>query len=69
MGHEANADYTCPMHPEVHKPFPGSCPKCEMTLEPATVVVPTSRLAYTCPMASSDRPRPAWKLSYLRHDA
>lgn len=26
--------YTCPMHPEVLSPKPGSCPKCGMALEP-----------------------------------
>ena len=26
--------YTCPMHPEVRQPAPGTCPKCGMTLEP-----------------------------------
>jgi len=29
--------YTCPMHPEVRKPGPGSCPICGMALEPATL--------------------------------
>ena len=29
--------YTCPMHPDVHKMGPGSCPKCGMALEPETV--------------------------------
>ena len=33
----SKADYTCPMHPEVHKAGPGSCPKCGMALEPRTV--------------------------------
>lgn len=28
--------YTCPMHPEVIQDHPGSCPKCGMSLEPAT---------------------------------
>ncbi len=28
--------YTCPMHPEIRRPGPGSCPKCGMTLEPVT---------------------------------
>lgn len=28
------AEYTCPMHPEVVRPEPGSCPKCGMTLVP-----------------------------------
>jgi len=30
----AGTIYTCPMHPEVRQDFPGSCPKCGMTLEP-----------------------------------
>jgi Cu+-exporting ATPase len=29
--------YTCPMHPEVRKVGPGSCPKCGMALEPVEV--------------------------------
>src|SRR5205807_8779470 len=29
--------YTCPMHPEVVSDHPGSCPRCGMALEPATV--------------------------------
>src|SRR5881394_3743081 len=28
------AEWTCPMHPEVVRPGPGSCPKCGMALEP-----------------------------------
>ena len=41
--------YTCPMHPEIHQPGPGNCPKCGMALEPET---PVSHQAveYTCPM-------------------
>ena len=31
--------YTCPMHPEIRQPSPGSCPKCGMALEP---LVPTA---------------------------
>ena len=31
--------YTCPMHPEVSKEGPGSCPKCGMALGPRTVSV------------------------------
>ena len=27
--------YTCPMHPQVRQPAPGSCPICGMALEPA----------------------------------
>jgi len=29
-----NAEYTCPMHPEVIQIGPGTCPKCGMALEP-----------------------------------
>ncbi|HXV77957.1 MAG TPA: heavy metal-binding domain-containing protein, partial [Candidatus Polarisedimenticolaceae bacterium] len=29
--------YTCPMHPEIREPAPGSCPKCGMALEPVEV--------------------------------
>src|SRR3954468_9659804 len=31
------AIYTCPMHPEVRQPGPGSCPICGMALEPVLV--------------------------------
>ena len=30
-------EYTCPMHPEVRQPGPGSCPICGMALEPLLV--------------------------------
>lgn len=30
-------EYTCPMHPEVRKSGPGSCPVCGMSLEPVVV--------------------------------
>ncbi|MEA3411910.1 MAG: heavy metal translocating P-type ATPase [Pseudomonadota bacterium] len=30
-------EYTCPMHPEIVRVEPGSCPKCGMALEPRTV--------------------------------
>ena len=33
----ANAEYTCPMHPEVVRPGPGACPLCGMALEPKTI--------------------------------
>lgn len=45
-----SAEYTCPMHPEVLKIGPGTCPKCGMGLEPATVSAPAVRTEYTCPM-------------------
>ena len=31
---EQQAEYVCPMDPEVHKLGPGTCPKCGMALEP-----------------------------------
>ena len=32
-----DAEYTCPMHPEIRQIGPGSCPICGMALEPVTV--------------------------------
>jgi Cu+-exporting ATPase len=34
---ERQAEYTCPMHPEVRQTGPGSCPKCGMALEPVEI--------------------------------
>ena len=34
-------EYTCPMHPEVRQPGPGSCPICGMALEPVVVTADT----------------------------
>ncbi|MDA8084919.1 MAG: heavy metal-binding domain-containing protein [Nitrospiraceae bacterium] len=31
------AEWTCPMHPEIIRAGPGSCPKCGMAPEPKTV--------------------------------
>src|SRR5450759_5399469 len=44
--------YTCPMHPEIVRDGPGSCPKCGMTLVPILEVVAHVAPAaeYTCPM-------------------
>ncbi len=42
--------HTCPMHPEVKKEGPGSCPSCGMALEPESVKAPAVRTSYTCPM-------------------
>jgi Cu+-exporting ATPase len=47
---EPQTEYTCPMHPEIRQPGPGSCAKCGMALEPATVTAPVKRTEYTCPM-------------------
>jgi P-type Cu+ transporter len=38
-GNKGGGGYTCPMHPEVRQPGPGSCPKCGMALEPRTATV------------------------------
>jgi Cu+-exporting ATPase len=42
--------YTCPMHPEVRQPGPGTCPKCGMALEPVEPAPAPRRVQYTCPM-------------------
>lgn len=33
----SSGTYTCPMHPEIVRSEPGSCPRCGMALEPLTV--------------------------------
>jgi P-type Cu+ transporter len=42
--------YVCPMDPEVRESKAGTCPKCGMALEPATVAPPVTRVEYVCPM-------------------
>ena len=44
------AEYICPMDPEVRQLGPGTCPKCGMALEPATFAAPRTKIEYTCPM-------------------
>jgi Cu+-exporting ATPase len=34
---KSGTNYTCPMHPEIVRDQPGTCPKCGMALEPVTV--------------------------------
>src|SRR6185369_15844796 len=46
----AGVEYTCPMHPEVRQPGPGSCPKCGMALEPVAPAPTRARTQWTCPM-------------------
>jgi len=46
---DVEADYTCPMHPEVRHKGPGSCAKCGMVLEPVSVA-PVTKTEWTCPM-------------------
>jgi Cu+-exporting ATPase len=36
---EADAEYTCPMHPEIRQKGPGACPICGMALEPVNVTL------------------------------
>jgi Cu+-exporting ATPase len=36
---DADAEYTCPMHPEIRRRGPGACPICGMALEPVTVTL------------------------------
>jgi Cu+-exporting ATPase len=36
---ETQIEYTCPMHPEIVRPEPGTCPICGMALEPRTVTL------------------------------
>lgn len=56
---EDAVEYVCPMDPEVHQTGPGSCPKCGMALEPATITVPATRTDFTCPMHPQiSRPEP-----------
>lgn len=57
--HEGTGEYVCPMDPEVHQMGPGSCPKCGMALEPATITAPPTRTDFTCPMHPQiSRPEP-----------
>ncbi len=37
----AGVEYTCPMHPEIVRDGPGSCPICGMALEPRTITADT----------------------------
>jgi Cu+-exporting ATPase len=48
--HAANAEWTCPMHPEVRQKGPGACPKCGMALEPVEPAAVSSKTEWTCPM-------------------
>ncbi|GMQ91787.1 MAG: heavy metal translocating P-type ATPase [Gammaproteobacteria bacterium] len=45
-----DAEYTCPMHPEVVQDHPGACPKCGMALEIMGVPLVATKTEYTCPM-------------------
>ncbi len=45
-----DAEYFCPMCPEVSNIGPGTCPSCGMALEPKDIAAVTTRTEYTCPM-------------------
>ncbi|HVV85900.1 MAG TPA: heavy metal translocating P-type ATPase [Kofleriaceae bacterium] len=38
---QAEVEYTCPMHPEIIRKGPGTCPICGMALEPRTITADT----------------------------
>ncbi len=40
-GGSDKVEYTCPMHPQIIRDAPGSCPICGMALEPRTVTLDT----------------------------
>ena len=42
--------WTCPMHPEVRRDAPGSCPKCGMALERMDAAAAPVRTEWVCPM-------------------
>ena len=42
VGPSEAGQYTCPMHPQVRRPGPGSCPICGMALEPVVVTSDSS---------------------------
>jgi Cu+-exporting ATPase len=42
--------YTCPMHPEIRRSEPGSCPKCAMSLEASASPQLERKSEYFCPM-------------------
>jgi P-type Cu+ transporter len=42
--------YVCPMDPDVRESKPGACPKCGMTLDPASPPAPRAKTEYVCPM-------------------
>lgn len=48
VNHETHAEnvnlYTCPMHPEIIRQHPGSCPICGMALEPKTPTTQTESI-------------------------
>ncbi len=47
---QTTREYTCPMHSDIRRNGPGTCPKCGMTLEPVAAAVPVTKTEYTCPM-------------------
>ena len=42
--------YTCPMHPEIHSPKPGNCPKCGMKLIKEKAKIPPAKKEIDTPI-------------------
>ena len=51
-------EWTCPMHPEIVRDAPGSCPICGMALEPPDVVVDEDRIRSSSPCRGGSGPAP-----------
>ena len=47
---DRDADYVCPMDPDVRQKGPGACPRCGMALEPAIPATAGTQTRWTCPM-------------------
>ena len=55
-----SVSYTCPMHPEIHSPKPGKCPKCGMNLvKEKTKAKPAARPKPTTKPKAETKPVPS----------
>ncbi len=52
---EKQVIYTCPMHPDIHSPSPGSCPKCGMELVQSNTPVNKSQVLKSPPSTDLDQ--------------
>ena len=57
--------FACPMHPEIVRDAPGSCPKCGMTLIPIFEAIP--RASVLLRHDAQHRPGPRIRLQRARH--
>ena len=58
---QGDAEYTCPMDPEIRRSEPGNCPKCGMALELVIASRLGARQEWVCPMhpeVVGDKPGP-----------